>query len=76
MNRNKMKIKKIVSQHRRDFGAVYECEHCGHEVEGYGYDDQNFHHNVIPNMPCKLCGKKASDDYRPLEPKYPEGYQI
>jgi len=29
-----MKIKKIVSQHRRDFIAIYECEHCGHEEKG------------------------------------------
>lgn len=34
-----MKIKKIISQHRRDFQAVYECEHCEHTVESYGYDD-------------------------------------
>lgn len=24
-----MKIKKILSQNRRDFRAIYECEHCG-----------------------------------------------
>lgn len=33
-----MKIKEITSQHRRDFYAVYECEHCGDETTGYGYD--------------------------------------
>ena len=71
-----MKIKKILSQHRRDFQAIYECEHCGLEGEGYGYDDANFHQNVIPTMECKNCGKKAGDDYRPLTTKYPEGYQI
>ena len=71
-----MKIKKIVSQHRRDFTAIYECEHCGHEHEGNGYDDANFHQNVIPTFVCKECGKKASDDYRPLTTKYPEGYHI
>lgn len=38
-----MKIKKIISQHRRDFQAVYECEHCGYTVESYGYDDEYFH---------------------------------
>lgn len=65
-----MRIKKIVSQYRRDFTAIYVCEHCGYEYTGYGYDDDNFHLNVIPNMPCKECGKKASDDYRPLSPKY------
>jgi len=67
-----MKIKKITSQSRRDFYAIYECEHCGHTEKGYGYDDANFHHNVIPEMKCSECGKPASDDYRPLTTKYPE----
>lgn len=65
-----MKIKKIKSQHRRDFQAVYECQHCGATEEGYGYDDSHFHKNVIPDMVCGKCGKKAEDDYRPLTPKY------
>ncbi|MBR5414156.1 MAG: hypothetical protein IK114_14180 [Fibrobacter sp.] len=71
-----MKIKKIISQNRRDFYAIYECEHCGHTHEGSGYDDAHFHHNVIPDMVCPVCGKKAGDDYRPLETKYPEGMQV
>jgi len=66
-----MKIQKITSQSRRDFQAVYECEHCGHTTEGYGYDDDNFHENVIPKMKCKQCGKISGDDYRPLKTKYP-----
>jgi tRNA(His) 5'-end guanylyltransferase len=45
-----LKIKEIKSQSRRDFIAVYVCEHCGHEHEGYGYDDDNFHRKVIPAM--------------------------
>ena len=47
-----MKIKTIKSQNRRDFHAVYECEHCGATTESYGYDDDNFHRNVIPDMVC------------------------
>lgn len=54
-----MKIKKIVSQHRRDFEAIYECEHCGYEETLKGYDDSNFHKNVIPTFICKKCGKKS-----------------
>ena len=65
-----MKIKAITEQSRRDFQAIYECEHCGATHEGYGYDDTNFHNNVIPNMECTKCGKKGSEDYRPLAPKY------
>lgn len=67
-----MKIKKIVSQHRRDFTAIYVCEHCGAEEKKTGYDDANFHKNVIPKMKCKICGKTASKDYRPLATKYPD----
>jgi len=70
-----MKIKKITSQHRRDFRAIYECEHCGHEHEGSGYDDANFHNNVIPTFECQQCGKMACDSYKPLAPKYDE-YQV
>lgn len=71
-----MRIKEITYQYRRDFKAMYECDHCGHEVEGSGYDDTNFHENVIPKFKCEECGKKASDTYRALTTKYPEGYQI
>jgi len=66
-----MKIKEITRQHRRDFWAIYECEHCGHEEKGSGYDDANFHENVIPDMKCSNCGNKAKENYRPLAPKYP-----
>lgn len=62
----------IVSQSRRDFKAIYVCEHCGHEKRGYGYDDTNFHVNVIPQMECDICGKIAGHDYRPLATKYPD----
>jgi transcription elongation factor Elf1 len=67
-----MKIKKIVSQHRRDFTAVYECEHCGDTARASGYDDAFFHNNVIPKMVCVVCGKAADENYRPLAPKYAE----
>jgi ribosomal protein L37AE/L43A len=63
-----MKIQTITSQSRRDFYAIYECEHCGHTQEGSGYDDANFHDNVIPAMKCPVCGKTASDSYQPLRP--------
>lgn len=54
-----MKIKEITNQYRRDFTAIYECEFCGATEKGYGYDDSNFHNNVIPNMECKECHKKS-----------------
>ena len=65
-----MKIKEITSQSRRDFYAIYECEHCGHTKKGSGYDDDYFHRNVIPEMKCDKCEKTASENYRPLGTKY------
>lgn len=65
-----MKIKKVIYQKRRDFRAVYQCEHCEKEHEDYGYDDDNFHKNVIPSMKCKSCGKTSPKEYRPLSTKY------
>jgi ribosomal protein L37AE/L43A len=65
-----MKIKTIESQSRRDFSAIYECEHCGLTNRGSGYDDDNFHRNVIPKMKCSACGKTADSNYSPLTTKY------
>lgn len=69
-----MKIKEITSQSRRDFTAILICEHCDHEEKlTTGYDDANYHENVIPKMKCKECDKPAPDNYRGLTTKYPEG---
>jgi len=71
-----MQIKRIISQHRRDFQAIYVCEHCENEEKSGGYDDTNFHQNVIPSMKCTKCGESASKNYRPLTTKYPTGMVI
>lgn len=80
-----MKIKEILRQHRRDFRAVYECEGCGEVHTGpngqgsRGYDDRNFHDNVIPNLKCDVCGKSRNDlgiISEPTPTKYPEGFQV
>ena len=65
-----MFIEKIISQYRRDFTAVYTCEHCGYSAKGGGYDDANFHENVVPSMMCPQCNEQAGPNYTPLEPKY------
>lgn len=71
-----MRIKKKLWQHRRDFEAIYECEHCGYTEKRGGYDDKNFHENVIPEMVCPRCGKKAPFDYKPMKTVFPEGFQV
>jgi DNA-directed RNA polymerase subunit M/transcription elongation factor TFIIS len=72
MGGKKMRVKQITYQHRRDFKAIFECEHCGHEEEMWGYDDSYFHENVIPAMKCGKCGKQTDENYKPLTPKYPD----
>lgn len=71
-----MKIKKILSRSRRDFQAIYECQHCNYEHEQSGYDDTYFHQTVIPEMKCPKCKKVAGDDYLPLATRYPDGLSV
>lgn len=71
-----MKIKEILSQTRRDFNALYICDHCGNEETSGGYDDMFFHTEVIPAMICKKCGKRAKDTYVPRATKYLESITI
>jgi len=79
-NENKMKIKEMISQYRRDFTALMECEYCGHqEMNNSGYDDRYYHDNVIPNMKCTKCGESTVSKGGEIErvaTKYPEGFQI
>ena len=71
-----MFIKKMIRWHRRDFTAIYECEYCGDSYESSGYDDKNFHENIIPTFECKKCGKMSNDDYVPLQARYEEWEQV
>lgn len=56
-----MYIDEYLSEHGRDFSATMKCEHCGetHKLTT-GYNDSNYHNNVIPAMVCKGCGKNAA----------------
>lgn len=66
-----MKIKKIINQHRRDFTAIMVCEHCNIETENdCGYDDTNYHQNVIPAMVCEYCNRTSDGNYVPQATKY------
>jgi len=74
-----MKIRTIISQHRRDFQAIYSCENCGETHESYGYDDRNFHDNVIPAMKCRKCKLSSNDlgtEIPHTETKYPDHLQV
>ena len=75
-----MIIKEILRQHRRDFSAIMQCAFCGHEKNNKsGYDDANYHQNVIPNMECEKCKKSTisgGGEINPRETKYPDWFQI
>lgn len=60
-----MKIAQILDQHRNDFTATMECEHCDTQQKlTTGYDDRNYHENVIPAMHCPACGKNRAGDVK------------
>ena len=71
-----MKIEKILTRSRRDFTAVMKCEFCEYQVVNRdGYDDRNYHDNVIPAMTCENCGRSTKSeggeiDHTPT--KYPD----
>ena len=65
-----MRIIEYTYQNRRDFKAIFECEHCGATEERSGYDDAFFHNRVIPEMKCPKCGKIAPEDYEPKQTRY------
>lgn len=54
-----MIIVKETYRSRNDFKAVYKCELCGHEQEGWGYSDGFFYGTVMPNAICPKCGKNS-----------------
>ena len=61
-----MKIKSIISSHRNDFTAYMFCEHCGETQKlNTGYNDANYHDNVIPAMVCPSCRRRRDGEVVP-----------
>ena len=56
-----MQLTKMKNKIRNDFTGVYVCEFCKFQEESYGYDDNDFHRNVIPKMKCKACKKSTNE---------------
>lgn len=56
-----MKIYSILSTHRFDFTAIMQCQFCdGFQTNPSGYDDLNYHNEVIPRIECLWCGKNSA----------------
>ena len=55
-----MKIIEYKEFMRNDFIGEYKCEYCDRKIEAWGYNDDNFHNNVIPNVKCDKCGKSTN----------------
>lgn len=52
-----------LNQHRRDFTGNYKCQFCGNmELHNGGYDDDNYHDNVIPRIVCSKCKKSTASE--------------
>lgn len=63
-----MMIQEYTFESGRDFGAIMVCEHCGGtQKNGHGYNDSNYHNNVIPAMCCEKCGKSSADEVSALQ---------
>ena len=57
-----MFIKKEIYRIRNDFKAVYQCDQCNHEQEGWGYADSFFYSTVMPNAICPKCGRNSKGE--------------
>lgn len=56
-----MQIKEVTFRLRKDFSAIMACEECGHEQKlSGGYDDNYYHHHVIPSLICESCGQSRN----------------
>ena len=50
-----MFIVKETYRSRNDFKAIFKCDKCGFEKEGWGYSDEFFYGTVMPNAICPMC---------------------
>ena len=65
-----MKIKQVTWQHRNDFVADMECEHCDDKSKlASGYNDAYYHDKVIPAMHCAVCGLNRSGELPTVDTK-------
>lgn len=64
-----MRIKEITDRLSNDIFGILECEHCGATRKFTGYDDENYHKNVLPSFCCNKCGRNRLGE-RPNASKY------
>ncbi len=72
-----MEIKEVKYKNRNDFKAIFKCEHCGKEFEKWGYDDDNYWDNVMPNAICPKCGLNSlKENAEQLKKRLGRTYEI
>jgi hypothetical protein len=57
-----MQIKKVLHTSYKEFYAIYKCEFCGFEREGYGTDETAFYDITIPSFVCWKCDKSTKSE--------------
>lgn len=57
-----MRIFEVIERwHLNDYSAIMKCEFCGsYQTDPNGYDDLNYHNNVIPIIECLTCKKSST----------------
>ncbi|SCB51764.1 hypothetical protein GA0061099_102142 [Bradyrhizobium yuanmingense] len=59
-----MKIQTLTDQLRNDLYGTLVCEHCEHSQKFVGYDDANWHNNVLPAIKCSTCLRDRSGEIK------------
>ena len=64
-----MYIKKLEKVRSRDLYCILKCEFCGAEKYQYGYDDEYYFIQVVPDIKCSNCGRSAKSKVCDIKPE-------
>lgn len=54
-----MKLVKVISEDQQQlrFKGIFECEHCGHNMELEGIERSVWFREILPAIECPICHK-------------------
>ena len=64
-----MQVKKIDKTSDNDICCHLKCEFCGSEQCQYGYDDEYYFNQVVPEIKCLNCGRSTRRKISEIEPE-------